>query len=219
MKINNLKIRKKAIALCLASTFSMVPLSGCNKQVVDFNKSFNVVIEKNDDNVSVVGIKEYTDYSGTLVQFVTMDDLVVISSTMQTHLVKVKNNELLEKLSNSLTTNEESIIYYDELQGTKIDFNDLFNKDLIDLRYTYNKAIILSDDTATIYDLDAWKDYDDDKLQIKLEDGNCLLQNADKIKIINDKNASEDSLMNYAISLVGSKDKVIIYGEKKLIKK
>lgn len=217
-KISDLRLNPKAIALCLASTIAIAPLVSCNKQVVDFNKSFNVVIEKNDDIVSVMGIKEYTDYSGTQVQYVSMDDLVVVSSTMQTHLAKVPNQEALDKFANSLTTDEKKIISYDEMQSTEIEYNGIFNKDLIDFRYSYNKAIILSDDTATILNIAAWKDYDDDKIQIKLEDGTCILQNADKIKLINDENANEDSLKNYALSLVGNEEKIICYGEKNSIK-
>lgn len=218
MKISNLKFTKKGVALCLAASMSLVSLTACNKQVVDFNKAFNVVVEKNDDIVSVVGIKEYTDYSGTMVQFVTMDGLVVISSTMQTQLVNAKSEKALDKYTTSLTDDEEKIISYDEMQDTEIKYGDIFNKDLIDMRYSYNKALVISDDTVTIFEIDKWTDYDDDKIQIKLKDGTCVLQNADKIKIINDKNASEDSLLNYAASLVGNKDKVITYGAKTLTK-
>lgn len=54
MKINN-KLRKRLIALALLGTVSTT-FSGCNKQMIDLNKSFNVAIETNQDNVSVVGI-------------------------------------------------------------------------------------------------------------------------------------------------------------------
>jgi len=218
MKISNLKFTKKGIALCLASAISITSLTACNKQLVDLNKSFNVVVEKNAEIVSVVGIKEYTDYSGTMVQFVTMDNLVVISSTMQTQLLKVQNEDKLEDYSTSLTADKNNIMKYDEMQNTEIEYDSFFNKDLIDMRYNYNKAIIVSDDTATIFEIDTWKDYEDDKIQIKLKDGTYILQNADKIKIINDNNASENSIRNYAKSLVGSEDKVIVHGVKKLIK-
>ena len=51
--IKNLKVRNSLIGLGLIS----LSLTACNKQVVDFNKNFNVVVEVNDDNISVVGIK------------------------------------------------------------------------------------------------------------------------------------------------------------------
>ena len=218
MKIKNLKISKKLAALTLASSISLV--SGCNKQIVDFNKSFNVVIENNNGIISVVGIMNYRDYQGTQVEYVTNDNLRILSSTLQTKLLKVDSYDNLEKFILSLTNIEDKIVYYDQLQNMNIDFsNDYWNKDIIGGHFTYNKAIILTDDYATIIDLDQWKDYDDDdKIQMKLKDGTCILTNADRIKLVNDEYASEDSLEKYAISLVGSIDNVIYYGQKSLTK-
>jgi len=186
-------------------------------QLVDLNKSFNAVVEKNGEIVSTMGIKEYSDYSGSQVQYVTEDDLRIISSTMKTQLLRVNDAKSLTNYVNSLTKNIENVISYDELQGTSVDYSeDFFNKDILDLNYTYNKAIILSDDIATIVSIETWKDYDeDDKIQIKLDDGTYVLTNIDKIKLIDDSKASETSLENYAISLVGSQDKVIYYGKTK----
>lgn len=217
MKIKNLKLSKKITCLGIAGSLSLSTLTGCgNKQVLDFNKSFNVVIEKNDENLSVVGIKEYSDYSGSQVQFVTEDNLRVITSTFQTQLIKAENEEVINNYTSKLAK-EENIIRYDALQGTEIDYSvNSWNKDMLDMHYTYNKAIILSDESATIVELSTWRDYEkDDKVQVKLKDGTCILTNVDKIKLINDDEAENDSLKNYAISLVGSEDKVIYFDMQK----
>ena len=102
---------------------------------------------------------------------------------------------------------------YNEMQGVSIDTSkDLWNKDLLDLHFTYDKAIILSGDNAIITNISTWTDYeDDDKIQLKLADGSCVLTNVDKVKLINDDSAKEDSLKNYAISLVGDEKNVIYY--------
>lgn len=207
--IKNLKVRNSLIGLGLIS----LSLTACNKQVVDFNKNFNVVVEVNDDNISVVGIKNYSDYDGSQVQFITNDNLVVLSSSYQTELLNVSSSESLDNYVLALSSNkEENIINYDELQQTTINYDSSWNKNLIDLNYTFTKAIILSNETATIVDLDTWTDYkEDDKIQIKLTDGTCILTNIDKVKLINDEKASPDSLKNYAISLVGSEDNVVFY--------
>ena len=207
--IKNLKVRNSLIGLGLIS----LSLTACNKQVVDFNKNFNVVVEVNDDNISVVGIKNYSDYEGNQIQFITNDDLVVLSSSYQTELLNVSSSESLNNYVVALSANkEENIINYDELQGTTINYSSAWNKNLIDLNYTFTKAIILSNETATIVDLDTWTDYkEDDKIQIKLKDDTCILTNIDKVKLINDEKAGEDSLKNYAISLVGSEENVIFY--------
>lgn len=204
----------KGVSFVLAGTLVGTMLTGCgNHQLLDFNKSFNVAIESNQDNVSVVAIKEYSDYEGTQVQFVTEDNLRVLTSTHQTELLKVKSESDALSYATALTGNdEEKINNYNEMQGISIDTSpDGWNKDLLDLHFTYKKAIILSGDNAVIADLKSWTDYEDDKIQIKLTDESCILTNVDKVKLINDDDAKEDSLKNYAISLVGNENNVIYY--------
>lgn len=212
-KIKNLRTTSKALLLGTATSFTlMTSLTGCgfNKQVVDFNKSFNIAIEKNDDAISVIGIKKYADYSGSMVQVTTNNGLIITESTSQTQLVKSTSKTSTDNYVNSLTDNSENITYVGDINYD----SDLLNKKIADLNYEYNKAIIVSNDTATIVNLDTWRDYDeDDKIQVKLEDGTCILTNADKIKLVNDKDADEGSIEEYAQSLVGSKEKVLTYKE------
>lgn len=221
MKYKNLKITKYMTALALTTTLSLTSLTGCgNKQRLDFNKAFNIAVEVNGENVSVAGIKSYSDYSGTQIQFVTNDDLRVVSSTHQTQLIKSENKESFHHYILALSGNkEENIINYGDLEGkeAEIDFHSvLVNKDKLDWHWTYNKAIILSDGTATIVTIETWKDYDDDKIQIKLSDGTCILTEIDKVKLVNDENANETSLKSYAITLVGSEENVVEYDAEKV---
>jgi hypothetical protein len=216
MNIKNLKVTNKIKILGLTTTISVITLSGCNRQIADFNKEFNVVVEKNNETIQTIGIKKYSDYEGSQVQFITEDGLIVLSSTYQTQLLRVTNNELLEKYISSLECPNCITISYDELQNTEIDYDlDNWNKKLIDTNYTFDKAIILSDDTATIFEIKKWRDYNDDKIQIKLEDGTCILTNSEKIKLLNDKEANKDSVKNYAISLVGNEENVKYYNQVK----
>ena len=214
LKINK-KLIKRATAFILAGTMCGAVLSGCgNKQIIDLNKSFNVAIKTNEDNVSIAGISGYSDYKGTQVQFVTEDNLRVLTSTHQTELLKVESEEAAYNYASALAGNsEKNINDYNEMQGVSIDTSkDLWNKDLLDLHFTYDKAIILSGDNAIITNISTWTDYeDDDKIQLKLTDGSYVLTNVDKVKLINDDSAKEDSLKNYAISLVGDEKNVIYY--------
>ena len=169
----------------LSVLLGSVCLTGCgNKQIFDFNKSFNVAVEKNGEIVSVVGIDQYSDYSGSQVQFVTEDGLRVVTSTLQTQLVKAETENALSNYVDSLCGgNIENVVDYNVLQGVDVDFShDSWNKDVFDIHYTYDKAIILSDDL---------------------------------LKLINDDNAAEGSLESYAVSLVGSADKVVRYNASK----
>ncbi len=211
---NNKKIMRRATAFVLAGSMCGILLSGCgNKQIFDFNKAFNVAIETNQGNVSIVGVSQYSDYEGSQVQFVTEDNLRVLTSTHQTELLKVENENSALSYAKALSgNNEESINNYDEMQGTSIDTSkDAWNKDVFDLHFVYDKAIILSGNNATIVEIKKWTDYDDDKIQLMLSDGTCILTNIDKVKLINDDKAKENSLKNYALSLVGDEQNVIYY--------
>ena len=211
MKINKLNIRKGFVALALTST---LVLTGCNKQVLDFNKAFNVALEPNDENISVVGIVNYADYEGSQVQFETADGLRILSSTHKLQLINVKDRESLDNYTNSLSNDNLSVIYYDD----NFKFGKAFNKKVLEFDYLFNKAIILNGDNALIIKIDTWKDYEDDKIQIKLPDGTCILTEIDNVKIINDEKAEEGAIERYAISLVGSEEKVNYYDAKPKLK-
>ena len=206
--IKDLKVRKALATLAVASTLTLT-MTGCNKQIVDFNKSFNVAVEPNGDSISVVGIVNYNDYEGSQVQFVTTDGLRVLSSTHQLQLVKAHSEEALDAYTTALQDEDDVVMYYDD-----IEYEGVFNKKLIDLAYSFNKAIILKDESALIVDLDTWRDYDDDKIQIRLPDSTCILTEIDKVKLVYDENAEEGAVERYAATLVGSMDHVKHYGAK-----
>lgn len=207
MKVNKLNVRKTLATLALAGTLTLT-LSGCgNKQILDFNKAFDVALEPNGDSISVVGISNYNDYEGSQVQFVTTDGLRVLSSTHQLQLLNVQTEDSLSKYAEALQDEDDTVMYYD----SEINYGKAFNKKLIDLAYTFNKAIVLKDDSALIVELDTWRDYEDDKIQIRLKDGTCILTEVDKVKLVNDENAEEGAVDRYATTLVGSSDKVKHY--------
>jgi len=213
--LKNLKINKKLLLLATTSSLTLM-LSGCgNKQVFDFNKNFNVALEPNGDNISIASIISYNDYDGTQVQFVTTDGLRIVSSTHQLQLLNVNNQESLNNYINYLTDSNDQVTYCDN--DTNYDKN--WNKELFDFAKTFNKAIILKDDSALIVDLDTWKDYEDDKIQIRLIDGTYILTEVDNIKLVNDLDAAEGALEKYAASLCGSIDNVKYYGSQTLVKK
>ena len=124
--------------------------------------------------------------------------------------MNVENKSNLDHYTSSLQDSDDIVMYYSD----DIQYGDGFNKKLVDFAYTFNKAIILKDESATIVELSTWRDYDDDKIQIKLQDGTCILTEIDKVKLVNDEEAAEGAVDRYAASLVGSEDKVIHYGAK-----
>ena len=207
MKINKLNVRKTLATLALAGTMTLT-LTGCgNKQIFDFNKAFNAAVEPNGDNISVVSIINYNDYEGSQVQFVTTDGLRIVSSTHQLQLVNVDSNESLRGYAEALQDSDDKIMYYDH----NLNIGKAFNKKLFDFARTFNKAIILKDESALIVDLSTWRDYEDDKIQVKLTDGTCILTEVDKLKLVNDEQATPGAIDRYAATLVGSEENVKHY--------
>ena len=97
---------------------------------------------------------------------------------------------------------------------------DLWNKGILDLQYTYNYALIESEDGITIAEVASWADYsEDDKIQITLTNGTTILKDIKNIKLLDDTTANENSVYNYALSLVGDESKIQYYSTEKQLKK
>lgn len=186
-----------------------------NKDMVDMNKSFNIAIDESSSAISIASIYSYADYAGSQIQFVTQDGLVVLTSTKNTHLLSQGNPELVQEYALALANGDESIIYnYNELQ--EVD-NSIWNKDYYNLNYTFDYALIRSEEGIIIAEVDQWRDYEDDKIQITLTNGTIILKDVDDIKLVNSENAPSDSVYNYALSLVGDESKIQYYSAPKIL--
>lgn len=64
------------------------------------------------------------------------------------------------------------------------------NYTMFDTKYTFNKAIILSEDCASIIEIKKWKDYDGEQLQIQTKDGAIILTSSKDTKLIDDRNSN-----------------------------
>lgn len=186
-----------------------------NKDMIDMNKSFNIAIDESSSAISIASIYSYADYAGSQVQFVTQDGLVVLTSTKNTHLLSQGNPELVKEYALALANGDESIIYnYNELQ--EVD-NSIWNKDFFDLNYKYDYVLIKSEEGIIIAEVNQWRDYEDDKIQITLTNGTTILKDVDDIKLVNSENAPSESVYNYALSLVGDESKIQYYSAPKIL--
>ncbi len=90
------------------------------------------------------------------------------------------------------------------------------NYSCVDTKYTFNKAIIVNDNIATIIEIDKWTDYDGEQLQIITKDGTIIVTSSFDTKLINDSN-SVIKAEDIARSLVGEDGEInYIESEKKL---
>lgn len=62
------------------------------------------------------------------------------------------------------------------------------NYNVIDLKYDYPQAIIFGDGTATIVEIENWKDYEDgEQIQIKIKNGPTFLTSAFDTKLYDEE--------------------------------
>ena len=78
------------------------------------------------------------------------------------------------------------------------------NQTILDTKYTFNKAIIFSENSATIVDVKQWKDYDDgEQIQIITSDDLVILTSSYDTKLINDEE-SDITAEDVAYAIGGS---------------
>ncbi len=114
MKIKNLNIRKKAVAMALAGTLtSCTLLTGCgNHQFFDTKYTYNKAIIVNGNCASIIEIDKWNDYEGEQLQIVTKDGLVILTSAFDTKLINDETSELsAEEVARGLVGEDGEITY------------------------------------------------------------------------------------------------------------
>lgn len=92
------------------------------------------------------------------------------------------------------------------------------NKQIIDLQYTFNKAVIVNGDVATIVELKKWTDYEDgEQIQVTTKDGLVFLVNSDNVYPVDERDSSV-SVEEFARSLVGEDGEVNYLGKDTKVK-
>lgn len=204
--MKNFKVYNTVAALLVAST-----LTGCgNKDMWDSEKKFNFALESNNGVVSVVGLEKYYDYSGEQIQIITRDGLTILTSTRNTELLKGLNKESIENYV-SLKTDGGDIYFVDEMNGNELEFSDgSRTKGWFDTTYTYDKVIMQEDDHILVANIKQWLDYEDDKIQIILNNDISILRYSTDVKLVA-TNGNDDAFYNYCLSLVGDENKIFYY--------
>ena len=86
--------------------------------------------------------------------------------------------------------------------------NVLYNKDIIDTHWAFNKAITFNGSKAVILPVGKWKDYSGEQLQIITKDGLKLVLSSYNSKLVSDTN-SKIKAIDFAQNYVGSDGKVL----------
>ena len=188
-----------------------------NRDNLDTEKSFNAVMDENENSISISLIDGYSDYNGSTYQFRTRDGLVVLTDSKDSQLLRVDSFEELSSYAEIFANgNSDKIASYDELQGLSVDVDyDSFTKEYFDMNYDFDSVLIEGEDGIAIFDISSWRDWDDDdKVQLSIIDGPVILKDMGEVKLLNSENADENSIYNYALTLAGSEDRVFNHSDK-----
>ena len=86
------------------------------------------------------------------------------------------------------------------------------NKQVLDFKYKFNKAIIFHEDTATIIEIEKWNDYEGEQFQLLTKDGLIIVTSAYDTKLVNDEKS--DLTAEDVARSIGGEDIEIRYLEK-----
>lgn len=185
-----------------------------NRDLIDTEKSFNMAIEQTPNTVSVVKIRNYTDYQGDTVEFETDDGLRVLTSIVNTSLINEDKYQDGFNYATQLANGKSNrVISYDSLQENGLELSEGWNKRLANFDYNFDKAVEMTDDGCLIvYNVASWKDWEtDDKVQITTTDGRVLLTHFRNVRLIDTSKAEKGAFENYIFSLVGDNNLIQQY--------
>ena len=183
-----------------------------NRDNLDTEKSFNYVIDYNGEGTSIVKVERYSDYRGESVEYMTQDGLQVLTGIYKAEVLYAKSYEEAYQRALELTGGDSSkITSYDITRGLdpKVDGSKGWNKNFFNLNYDFDFAITETDNGVVITNISRWRDWDeDDKVQFVDENDNIYLTTYMSTKLVNSKNASEEAVYEYALTLAGSEDRL-----------
>lgn len=78
--------------------------------------------------------------------------------------------------------------------STNVKINGAFNKDIIDTKLGFNKAIIIKDNSVLILPISKWCDYEGEQLQLQIENGPLVVTAAYDTILINDISSTTKAL-------------------------
>lgn len=179
-------------------------LSGCNRTVFDTKYGFNTALVMGDDSAIVLDVKDWKDYSGEQLQLTTNDNFVLLTSSFDTNCFYGNSNTYsVEEIASSCTTDDEVYRLTKDEVG-----NVIYNKDILDTNWKFNKAVTFNGNNALILPIGDWKDYSGEQLQVITPDGLTMILSSYNSKLIYD-GESKISAHDFASSYVGSDGNVI----------
>ena len=199
----NTKNLKKLCSLALAGTITL-SLTGCNRTVVDTKYGFDKALILGDDSAIILDVAKWYDYSGEQLQLTTNDNLVVLTSSFDTNPIfgSSSNYSTLEIAENAISENG------DLYNLSNSDQASLYNKELFDANWGFNRTILFNGNNALILPVDDWKDYEGEQVQVITDDKLVLNLCSFNSKLIYDAE-SDTKASDFAKMYVGEDGNVV----------
>ncbi len=203
----NLGSKLKRAGAIVLTMVSIPLLSGCNRAIIDTKYGQNAALISGDDSAIIMDIKDWKDYEGEQYQLNFTNGLVVLSSSFDTDLYFGKSDTYaVSKLAeNQLSPNGELYNYYR-------DSNNLFNYELLDFHWNFNKAGLYNGNKALILNAKNWRDYEGEQLQIVTEEDVAVLLSSYNSKLFYDRQ-SNMTAEEFSKMYVGSDGTVTTLGK------
>lgn len=177
--------------------------SNFNKNIIDTDYSFNKAVVFNGNRATVINITNWKTYEGEQIQVKTEDGITMLLSSYNTKLFYDINCKIKAEQVAAMYVGSDGVV---SIYGKDTD-SSLYNYNILDINYGFNKAIILKDKIATIVNVEFWNDYDGEQIQLRIKDGPLLLTSTYDTFLVNDL-ASEHDIKEIAEML---SDKVVDY--------
>ena len=185
----------------LVGTMAATCLTGCNFSLVDTTYHFDKVMINSNQSSIILNVKSWKDYQGEQLQIITDDDFVLLTSSFDTHCFSEDNAQYsAESIGGVLADNVYDLA--DE------EHDGVYNKNIFDTQWNFNKVIIFNEDRAVIIPVAKWKDYEGEQLQVITPFGMTLLLSSFNSKLVYDEKSTMKAA-DFAKMFVGKEGKVV----------
>ena len=183
-------------------------LAGCNRSIIDTKYGLDRALVVGDDTAITMDVKQWRDYEGEQYQLNTEDGLIMLTASFDTDLFYGHSDtySIQKFANNAITENGEVYDLANESQNT------IFNYDLLDTQWRYNKAVTFNGNKALVFNIAKWRDYEGEQLQLVTPDNMVVLLSSYNSKLFYDKQSTTKA-EDFAKMYVGSDGEVSKLGK------
>ncbi len=210
MKSKNNKSLLKRLAAGALVVATCATLAGCNRSIIDTKYGLDTALVVGDDTAITMDVKQWRDYEGEQYQLNTKDGLIMLTASFDTDLFYGHSDTYSVQTFASQAVSPDGEVY----DLAKDSNSSVFNYDLLDTQWRYNKAVTFNGNKALIFNIAKWRDYEGEQLQIVTDDNMVVLLSSYHSKLFYDKQSTTKA-EDFAKMYVGSDGMVSVLGEGK----